>query len=94
VWVVAELEALRHDAVKEFYCGAQLIGPEQRLWPTTSVLTKRAIQSCPLDLAVGQPVRFEAIYMVPARYADQIGGIALSDSSTAARVAVIRPPTN
>jgi hypothetical protein len=30
--------------------------------------------------------------MVPARYADQIGGIALSDSSTAARVPVITPP--
>jgi hypothetical protein len=92
VWVVAELEALWHDPAKEYYCGAQLIGPERRLWSTSSSPTKRAMQSCPLDLVVGQPVRFEAIYMVPARYADQISGIALSDSSTAARVPVITPP--
>jgi hypothetical protein len=92
VWVVAELEALRYDPAKEFYCGAQLIGPGRRLWSTSSTGTKRAMQSCPLDLVVGQPVRFEAIYMVPARYADQIGGIALSDSSTAARIPVITPP--
>ena len=92
VWVVAELEALRHDPAKEFYCGAQLVGPEWRLWSTTSVLTKRAMQSCPLDLVVGQPVRFESVFMVPARYADQLGGIALSDSTTAARIPVITPP--
>ena len=41
VWVVAELEALRHDPAKEYYCGAQLIGPERRLWSTSSSPTKR-----------------------------------------------------
>jgi hypothetical protein len=97
VWIVAELEAERHDPAKEFLCGAQLIGPEWRLWSTTSALTKgvmpkRAIQSCPLDLPVGQPVRFESIFMVPARYADQLVGIALTDDSSAARTPVIRPP--
>ena len=92
VWVVAELEAVRHDPAKEFLCGAQLIGPERRLWSTASVRTRRAIQDCPLDLVVGQPVRFESIFMVPARYADQLVGIALSDDSSAARTPVIRPP--
>jgi len=97
VWIVAELEAERHDPAKEFLCGTQLIGPERRLWSTTSALTegampKRAIQSCPLDLPVGQPVQFESIFMVPARYADQLVGIALTDDSSAARTPVIRPP--
>jgi hypothetical protein len=91
VWVVAELEALRHDPAQEFYCGVQLVGPEWRLWSTTPVRTQRAIQSCPPDLAVGQPVQFESIFMVPARYADQLAGIALSDGSTAARIPVITP---
>lgn len=92
VWVVAELEASRHDPAKEFYCGDQLVGPDWRLWSAAAVRTKRATQSCPLDLAVGQTVRFESIFMVPARYADQLGGIALSDSTTAARIPVITPP--
>ena len=92
VWVVAELEAVRHDPAKEFNCGARLLGPEQRLWSTTaSVRTKRAMESCPLDLPVGQSVRFESIFMVPARYADQLLGIALTDHSSAARTPVIRP---
>jgi hypothetical protein len=34
VWIVAELEAVRHDPAKEFLCGAELIGPERRQWPT------------------------------------------------------------
>ena len=50
VWVVAELEAVRHDPVKE------------------------------------------SIFMVPARYADQLVGIALTGDSSAARTPVIRPP--
>jgi hypothetical protein len=92
VWVVAELEAVRHDPAKKFNCGPRLLGPEQRLWSTAaSGGAKRAMESCPLDLAVGQPVRFESIFMVPARYADQLVGIALIDYSTAARTPVIRP---
>jgi hypothetical protein len=92
VWIVAELEAVRHNPAKEFLCGAELIGPEWRQWPTASVQVQRAAQSCPLDLAVGEHVRFESIFMVPARYADQLSGIALRDDSSAARTPVIRPP--
>ena len=92
VWIVAELEAVRHDPAKEFLCGNQLIGPEWRQWPTASVQVQRSTPSCPLDLAIGEPVRFESIFMVPARYADQLSGIALRDDSSAARTAVIRPP--
>jgi len=91
VWIVAELEAVRHDPTKEFLCGTELIGPEQRLWSTASGRVTRSTPSCPLDLSVGQPVRFESIFMVPARYVDQLSGIALRDDSTAARTPVIRP---
>lgn len=92
VWIVAELEAVRHDPAKEFLCGNELIGHEWRQWPTASVQVQRSTPSCPLDLAIGEPVRFESIFMVPARYADQLSGIALRDDSSAARTAVIRPP--
>jgi hypothetical protein len=96
VWIVAEMEAVRHDPAKEFLCGTELIGPEWRQWPTASLFTasagvQRATPSCPLDLAVGQQVRFESIFMVPARYADQLSGIALRDDSSAARTPIIRP---
>lgn len=92
VWVVAELEVVRHDPAKEFFCEAQLLGPERRLWSTASVRVKRSTQDCNRDLAVGQPVRSESIFMVPARYADQLSGLALIDSSSAARTPVITPP--
>jgi hypothetical protein len=91
VWIVAELEAVRHNTAKEFSCGAQLLGPQHRLWSTASVLVNRVTPSCPLDPAVGQTVRFESVFMVPARFANQLSGIALSDNSTAARTPVIRP---
>jgi hypothetical protein len=96
VWIVAELEAVRKDPAKEFLCGTELIGPEWRQWPTASLSTaasrvQRSTPSCPLDLAVGQQIRFESIFMVPARYADQLSGIALRDDSSAARTPVIRP---
>jgi hypothetical protein len=92
VWMVAELEAVRHDPTKDFFCTMRLLGPEQRLWPTASPpRLSRAMPSCSSDLPVGQPTRFESIFMVPARYADQLSGIALIDSSSAARTPVIRP---
>jgi hypothetical protein len=92
VWIVAELEAVRHDPTKDFFCDTRLLGPEQRLWSTASLLqVSRAMPSCKSDLVVGQPTRFESIFMVPARYADQLSGIALMDGSSAARTPVIRP---
>jgi hypothetical protein len=92
VWIVAELEAVRRDPTKQFFCQFDLIGPQRRLWPSTSVFVTRSTPGCELDMPVGQPVRFELIFTVPARYADQLSGIALTDNSTAARTPVIRPP--
>ena len=83
---------MRHDPVEELVCGAKLLGPQQRSWIPESYLVKRATESCQLNNPVGQAVRSESIFMVPARYADQLVGIALFDNSTAARTQVIRPP--
>jgi hypothetical protein len=59
---------------------------------TASAGVQRSTPSCPLDLSVDQSVRFEALFLVPARYANQLLGIALRDDSSAARTTVIRPP--
>ena len=92
VWVVAEFEVVRHDPANEFGCETKLLGPQRRLWATESFHTSRSTDSCQRDNPVGQAVRFESIFMVPDRYAQQLTGIALADSSTAARTQVLRPP--
>jgi hypothetical protein len=91
VWVVAEFETVRHNPAEEFVCGTKLLGPRQRSWIPEPYLVKRVTESCQLHNPVGQAVRSESIFMVPARYADQLIGIAFFDNSTAARTQVIRP---
>ena len=92
VWVVAELEAVRHGPAQKFGCGMEALGPQQRVWTEDYVGVSRSTPDCELDPPIGQPVRFESIFMVPARYADELIGVALPDRGTAARTAVIRPP--
>jgi hypothetical protein len=92
VWVVAHLEIFRHDPAKEFPCGAELLGPEGRRWKESLPKVKRAVSWCQLQNPVGQLVQFESVFVVPARYADQLIGVALLDLSTAARTSVLTPP--
>jgi hypothetical protein len=91
VWIVAELEMLRHDSGKTFYCDIKVLGPQGRVWPEAAFQVQRATSDCDIDNPVGQPVRVESVFMVPARYVDQLMGIALEDGSTPARTPVIRP---
>jgi hypothetical protein len=92
--VVAEFEAVRHDPGKTFYCDTELLGPQRRLWARAATGAGRAIPGClPDDFAVDRLVRFEAVFLVPIRYADQLAGVALVDDSTAARTPVITPAT-
>jgi len=94
VWIVAEFEAVRHDPGKTFYCDTELLGPQRRLWARAATGAGRAIPGClPDDFAVHRLVRFEAVFLVPIRYADQLAGVALVDDSTAARTPVITPAT-
>jgi hypothetical protein len=92
VWVVAEFESLQHDPAEKLLCSSmRLLGPQGRLWNPELFRVQRAMQECQPNQPVGQAVRYESVYVVPARYADQLIGIALEDRSTAARTQVIRP---
>jgi hypothetical protein len=92
VWVVAEFESVQHDPAEKFSCGStRLLGPQGRLWDPELFRVQRALE-CKPENPVGQAVRYESIFMVPARYADQLIGVALEDRSTAARTQVIKPP--
>lgn len=91
VWVVAELKSVRHDSEKQFYCAVELRGPHRRLWPEAAYRVTRSTPRCDPDTPVGHPVRFESVFMVPARYADRLLGIALDDPSSPARTLVITP---
>jgi hypothetical protein len=92
VWVVAEFESVQHDPAEKLSCGStRLLGPQGRLWNPELFRVQRAMEDCKPNHPVGEAVRYESIFMVPARYADQLIGIALEDRSTAARTQVIRP---
>ena len=91
VWIVAELEAVRHGEASEFLCQTEVVGPQGALG-TGSAYVDRSVPSCDSTaLGVEQPYRFEALYMVPRRYVDQLAGIALPDRSTADRTPVLLP---
>ena len=69
------------------------MGPGGVRWEPADVYIERSVPRCDSsELGVDRPHRFEALYMVPRRYADQLIGIALPDNSTADRTPVIRPP--
>lgn len=93
VWVVAEMEVTRHRVGDAFPCGFAAVGPEGRMWEGSRPYVERAVKTCDDDeFVVGQPYRFEAIFMVPQRYADQLAGVAPIDNSTAERSPVLAPP--
>lgn len=91
-WVVAVLEGVQEPGAPEFFCTLELVGPDGRRWDKqTSV--GRTLPYCDSDaLKSGNPVRFETIFLVPERFADQVAGVALLDPSVPDRVPVITPP--
>lgn len=92
-FVVAQVEVLRRVEDGPFLCGVDLLGPGGRVWTPTSLEVQRAVPTCSgADVAVGQWRRFESVFLVPERYADQLVGAALTDSSGPDRSAVLRPP--
>jgi hypothetical protein len=91
-WVVAELEAVQQPGAPIFYCTLELMGPDRRHWDNASS-SGRTMPDCDTDeLKSGRPLRFETIFLVPDRFADQIAGVALMDPTVADRVPVITPP--
>jgi hypothetical protein len=92
-FVVAEVEVVRQREDGTFLCGVDLLGPGQRLWGATTTEVERTLPSCSsADVQVGAPYRFEAVFLVPDRYAGQLLGAALTDHSGPQRSAVLRPP--
>jgi hypothetical protein len=91
-WVVAELEAVQQPGAPNFYCTLELVGPDRRHWDKKSS-AGRTVPDCDTDeLKSGRPLRFETIFLVPDRFADQIAGVALMDPTVPDRVPVITPP--
>jgi hypothetical protein len=91
-WVVAELEAVQRPDAPDFYCTLDLVGPGARRWEMQSKFN-RTLPSCDHEeIGTGRSVRFEAIFLVPQQYADQLMGVALMDPLVADRVPVITPP--
>lgn len=92
-FVVAQVEVLRRVEDGPFLCGVDLLGPGGRVWTATTVEVQRALPSCSsADVRLGQAHRFESVFLVPERYADQLAGAALTDNSGPDRSAVLRPP--
>jgi hypothetical protein len=91
-YVVAELELTQQQPVEYPYCSGVLLGPGGRTWQLAGTSVERAVSSCdPSAVVVGRPYRYEGIYEVPLRYADQIVGVALPDQTEAGRTPVLRP---
>lgn len=94
-FVVAELELTQRRPTELVTCTADLLGPDQRLWErdVLGVRVQRQTPTCDsADVVVGRPYRFEAVYVIPVRFADQLVGVALTDHLTSARTPVLRPP--
>lgn len=92
VWVIAELEAVRAADAPEFVCTLELLGPEARRW-SMAYQSKRSTPWCgEEDLLPGGHQRFEMVFAVPERFATQLFGVAVLDSSSADRAAVLTPP--
>jgi hypothetical protein len=91
-WVVAELEAVQQPDAPDFYCTLELVGPDGRRWEKQTKFNRTLPWCDSKEIASGRSVRFEAIFLVPEQYADQLMGVALMDPSVADRVPVIMPP--
>lgn len=92
VWVVAVLEGVQAPDAPDFFCTVALVGPEGRRWEP-AFKTGRRLPSCEKDAFSERPLRFETVFLVPQRFAGQLVGIALLDSSVPDRAPVLTPPT-
>jgi hypothetical protein len=92
VWVVAVLEAVQRPGAPKFYCTLELVGPDGRRWKTEGEVNRTRRYCSSDDITPDRPAEFESIFLVPARFADQIAGVALMDPTVPDRVPVITPP--
>lgn len=93
-FVVAEVEMVQATPTEYPLCAVDLLGPGGRLWePASYDLDVQRTRTCSSsDIRVGEPYRFEAVYVVPTVFVDGLVGLALDDDSSPARTPVLRPP--
>jgi hypothetical protein len=92
-WVVVNFEAVQRPGAPKLLCTFELIGPEGRAWEQQDFLFNRAMPSCAVsEFRPETPVRFEEVFLVPERFADQLVGVALVDHSVTRRTPVVVPP--
>lgn len=95
-FVVATVERTPVTAAEFTYCTTALLGPGGRVWEPGTLGSDLPLRDTPRcrteDDEVGRTYAFEVIYLVPTAFADQVVGVAVPDSSTAARTPVLRPP--
>lgn len=92
IWVVGELEAVRRPGAPEFFCGLELLGTDGGRWDKQFKSTRTLPGCSSTEIGPGSTVRFEAIFLVPERFAHRLVGIALLDPTVADRAPVITPP--
>lgn len=93
VWVIAELTVIPAKSASFISCEVTLVGPDQRQWTAESAPVSRTNPRYCADDAVvaGQPLRLEALFVVPSRYVDQLVGVAVPDPTTSDPARVLRP---
>ena len=93
VWVVGVFEAMPQPGAQEFYCTLDMLGPDGRRWEAESEVNRLRPSCISRDKTPDRPAEFESIFLVPERFATQIVGVALRDSTVPDRVPVITPPS-
>jgi hypothetical protein len=94
VWVVATLEVTQRVKDPNFLCTTELLGPDHRTWEYSTLLDadRSLSQFCHNEeLELGEPYRFEQVYEIPARYADQVFGVVVVDPVNSTPQQVLTP---
>ena len=94
-WVVAEIEVVRIQETKDYYCSFELVGPDRRRWdPDPPSVQRTATSFCRAeDLPLGRPGRVEVIFNIPTAFVDRIYGVAVPDAGSRRATPVLRPPS-
>lgn len=95
VYIVAELEIT--TTKKDPACGVELVGSGKRTWESqTEFFDRKLPQYCgdyEHPVTRGKPWRFEQIFVIPAKLAGQLYGVAAPDHSSGAPIKVLTPAT-
>lgn len=93
VWVIARIEVTIDQREKYVGCDLRLLGPAGRLWEASFDAPQRKLPTyCDGDkVKPGVPYVYEQLFQVPKRYADQLRGLVLVNTLTAAPSPVLTP---